>query len=217
MPLPVGTWTIFTFGSAGAKQGALTLFSSGSTPAGSLTIAGATHPLSVLWNEGAQQVTFTTATVPGSGPVPPFEVYQGWAFQPYPTTLPPVVFAGTFQLYSPTGPAAPLSEFAWYAIAAPKPKEKEKEKEKEHKDKEKEHKDKEHKEFKELEKHPVDKLPEFQFGSGGEDQPSLQMLEQRVAVLEQRLATGQSFIRPEERPRVGESAVKPPAKDKGNG
>ena len=217
MAIPVGTWTIFKFGPPAAQQGALTIFTSGSAPAGSLTIAGVTQPLSVLWDEGAQQLTFTTATVPGTGAVPPFEVYQGWAFQPYPTTVPPIVLAGTFQQYSPAAPAAPVSEFHWYAIAAHKPKEKEKEKEKEHKDKEKDHKDKEKDGAKEIEKHPPDKLPEFQFGPGGGEPTTLQMLEQRVALLEQRLATGQSFIKPEERPKVGEAATKPPGKDKGNG
>jgi hypothetical protein len=150
--------------------------------------------------------------------VAPFAVYQGWAFQPFITTLPPVVFAGTFQQYSATAPATPLGQFGWYAIAAPKPKEKEKEKEKEHKDKEKDIKDKDIKDQKDVEKHPIDKLPEFQFGggpgTGGGN--TLQMLEQRVAALEHHLASGKSFITSEERPAVGESATKSSSKGKGN-
>jgi hypothetical protein len=205
MSMPVGTWTISLLGPTAVQHGTLTL----SASAGSLTIGGATNDLSVLWDDAAQQITFTTAAVPVTAP---FAVYRGWAFQPHTATVPPIMLAGTFWLYTPGGPAAPVSKFDWYATGAPKVKEKEKEKEKEHKDKEK---DKEHKD-KEADKHPPDKLPEFQFGPGGSNPTNLQMLEQRVAQLEQKLASGQSFIKPEERPQVGEAAFKSQTKGKGD-
>jgi hypothetical protein len=202
MPIPVGTWTIFTFGPAASQQGALTILPLGSNPGGTLTIGGVSQSLSVLWDETAQQLTFTTIAIPAGGALAPFDVYQGNAFQPFPTTLPPIVLAGIFRHYTPGAGAAPISEFGWFAIGPPKPKEKEKEKEKEHKDKEKDHKDKEKDGAKEIEKHPLDKVAEFQFTSG--DSGGLQNLEQRVAALEHRTASGQSFIKPDERPAVGE-------------
>lgn len=105
-------------------------------------------------------------------------------------------------------------------------KEKDKDKEKE---KEKEFKEfKEHKEFKEfkekdqkeLEKIIKDKdkdsfeggLP----GQGGDPGPLVNQLMQRIANLENQLATGKAFIRQEERPDVGGAALrgKTPAKKK---
>jgi hypothetical protein len=213
MSFPVGTWTIFKFGPAGAQQGALSLSTgSNNVPLGTLTIGGVSQSLTIVFDDSSQQIAFTTAAAPVNSA---FEVYQGWAFQPFDATVPAALLAGTFSPYSPGGPNAALSQFAWYAVGAPKPKEhkdiKDKDKDKEQKDKDKDHKDKEHKDSaKELEK-----VAELQMGSGGSGLTALQMLEQRLTLIEHQLATGKSFIKPEERPAVGESALKSPGGDKG--
>jgi hypothetical protein len=221
MAIPVGTWTITKFGPTSVGHGTLTIMTSGSAASGNLTIGGATQPLSILWDDTSQRITFTTATAPVAAS---FEVYEGWAFQPFPAAVPPVLLAGTFRSYSPTAPASAVGEFEWYASPAPKTKEKEKEKEKE-KDKEKEHKD--HKD-KEKDKEIHDKLPEvktqgegkapeFQMGTSVTDQETIRMLEQRLTALEQKFATGTSFIKPEERPAVGEEVAKRPDQKKDGG
>jgi hypothetical protein len=214
MSFPVGTWTIFKFGPAATQQGSLSLSTGfNNVLLGTLTIGGASQALSIVFDDSSQQIAFTTAAAPVNGA---FEVYQGWAFQPFSGTVPPTFLAGTFSPYSPAGPHTPVNQFEWYAVGAPKQKEqkdiKDKEKDKDQKDKDKDHKDKEHKEqAKELER-----PPELQFGSGSSGLTGLQMLEQRVALLEHQAATGRSFIKLEERPAVGETALKSAGGGKGS-
>jgi hypothetical protein len=85
---------------------------------------------------------------------------------------------------------------------------------KDHKSEWKEHKDyKEPKEFKDVKDHKPEWKEQKEFAEGGlAGQPSdlsgrIDELAQRVARVEEGLASGRAFIRPEERPPVGEQAV----------
>ena len=96
---------------------------------------------------------------------------------------------------------------------------KEKDKEEKEKEQSKEAKDtKDHKDSKEAQKdhpdkiHPPDKLPEL-LGLATDPMALIQQLAQRMDALEQRLASGQAFIQPAERPPVGQQALR--ASDQG--
>lgn len=215
MPAPMGTWNFFTSGSA--TPGTLILStSSTSTITGTLqTAGGAALPISAVWDETSQILSFNRATAPGGASDAGFaiEVYTGTLFQGYatPNGSPspdgvPLLLAGNFGTAKVGGAVGPFTQSGWFATNTMKFKEKEGKETKDVKDVKdgKEHKDKDQKDIKEkehLEKIPADKLPEVQ--SMG------QVSSQEIASAgeEVRVANGRSFIPPEERPQVGATAT----------
>lgn len=126
-----------------------------------------------------------------------FQVYKGKAFPQVVTsssitqTIAALTLAGEFEEYPVTGT---VSHFSWFAQESQKVKEKEKEKEgKEHKDKDQKDKEKDQKD-KEGHLEQVTDVP-----------LAISQLTQRMNFLEQRVATGTAFIKPEERPAVSGS------------
>jgi hypothetical protein len=205
MPIPSGTWQI----TAGTQVGTLTFNSLTGAVTGTLL---GTTPFVGFFDETAQTLTlYANPQVTTEGAFSdvlgtPFTVYQGSLFPPFTAPTPPPakqihVLAGVS--FSVNGTNAPVYT-TWYAQnPAPVKTGKEgKDVGKDHKD----HKDKE-KEVKEtlIKESFVEKLPEVSasgatsFGLPDGDPAS-----------EPGSAIGRSFIDPEERPAVGEAAVREP-------
>lgn len=162
------------------------------------------QPIVGFFNSTAGTLFFLRVMSPD---VSTFQVYTGMVFPRVLTSPPPNLtfvstLAGSFESYPATGA---VSRSGWFAQATQHVKGKEKEKEiKEQKDKEKEAKDKD----KEVEKDVKEQLKEVETLM---DVPvAMSQLTQRVSLLEQRLAAGAAFIRPEERPPVSGSATPEP-------
>lgn len=216
MASPMGTWNFFTSGAA--TPGTLILSaSSTSTITGTLqTGGGAAEPITAVWDDAAQILSFSRATAGGTGASDAgftIEVYTGTLFQPYrtPNGLAsgegvPLLLAGNFGKGVAGGVVGPFAQSGWFATNTIKFKEKEGKETKDTKDiKDKDHKDKESKDGKEKEGHP-DKLPDLQMSDLDSGEASAMQLEAGTAP-EVRIATGRSFIPSEERPLVGGAAV----------
>jgi len=200
MPLPLGSWNI----NANGSLGTLTV-----TPDGMGGINGSVfgQPMVGFFDETARTVRFLRVMSPN---LSTFQVYTGALFQ-FSTAPNTVTFtlAGNFEQFPPSGS---VNSFSWFAQMAQKLKEKEKEAGKDNKDnkdskdrKDNNDKDKEDKEFgKDGPKEQLDLVSPMSLLDVG---TPLGQLIQRVNTLEQRLATGQAFIKPEERPPVGEQAL----------
>ena len=201
MPLPSGSWNI----NANGTVGILTVAPDGMGGFNG-TVFG--QPLVGFFDETAQTFRFLRVTSPD---LSTFQVYTGvlFRFSTAPNTI-TFTLAGTFEVFPSTGA---VSFFSWIARMAQKLKEKEKEASKDNKDSKDNKENLKDKEFdkvllkeKELEASPMS------FPDVG---TSLDQLMQRVNTLEQQLATGQSFIKPEERPPVGGQALQQPETGEG--
>ena len=141
-----------------------------------------------------------------------FQVYTGTVFPKVVSSRLPVItlvftLAGNFENYPFSGT---VSRFPWFAQATQHVKGKEKEKDKEKEKEAKEHKDKE-KEKEQKEKDVKEAKEQLKEVETSMNLPTpISQLTQRVNLLEQQLATGTAFIKPEERPPVGGSATQEP-------
>lgn len=215
MAAPTGTWNFFTSGAA--KPGSLVL-ATGTAGAMTGTLNG--NPVTAVWDEASQVLSFSEATAGGSGPNDAgftIQVYTGTLFQPYKTPNGlasgegvPLLLAGNFGTGTVGGTIGPFGQAGWFATNTIKFKEKEGKESKDVKDGKdgKEHKDKEGKDIKEKEGHP-EKLPEIQaispvsdavmaFANGQDENASADV----------RIAVGRSFIPEDERPAVGTAALR---------
>lgn len=199
MPLPVGSWSITT---DGLGEGTLTISSvdASGNVMGFITIPSS-GAIVGFFDAGAQTVSLSNVVDPAQ----PFYVFTAAMFQVSTgsvktQTTADSVLAGSYEAYPP---ATAASTGRWVASLSQKVKEKDKEeKEKEQSKDTKDVKDiKDRKEIKEggLEKPP----PEVPHLATGDPGALLQQLTLRLDAIEQRLATGQSFIGAEERPEVG--------------
>jgi hypothetical protein len=209
MPAPLGTWNINANGNTGQL-----ILSAGT--GGGVTGTAFTDPITAVWDETSQILSFSRATKDGgaTGNTFAFEVYTGTLFQPYRTSHGaitgegvPFMLAGNFGTFAlPAGPFGPTDQSGWFALNTVKFKEKEgKEGTKDVKDGKdgKDHKDKEQKDHKE--KEPAD-LQQFSQQSLPQADMAAAMTEAGTA-REVRIATGKSFIPAEERPLVGQAAL----------
>jgi hypothetical protein len=214
MPAPMGTWNFFSSGVA--TPGTLTLSTSPTgTVTGTLQTSGPALPISAVWDETAQILSFTRATAAGTGANDAgftIEVYTGTLFQPYATPNGlvsgegvPLLLAGNFGVGKAGGGIGPFNQLGWFATNTVKFKEKEG---KEHKDT-KDIKDKDHKDVKEkehvIDKVPADKLPELQAHPNIAHEAASAVDD--VASSDVRISAGRSFISEEERPAVGSSII----------
>jgi hypothetical protein len=205
MTLPIGSWNITT---DGLGSGVLSIDSVDSVGnvSGTITIP-ASGSVTGFFDAAAQTVSLSNVTDPAAA----FYVFSAALFQvtsgsQKTQTTTDSILAGTYEAYPP-GTAA--STGRWVASLNQKVKEKDKEE----KEKDKDAKDtKDHKDAKEFvpDKIHPDKLPpEFMQAAPPGDMPALlQQLTVRLDAIEQRLATGQSFISGEERPEVGDQALR---------
>lgn len=213
MAAPMGTWNFFISGAA--TPGTLILSASAT---GGITGTLDGVPVTAVWDETSQILSFSRATAGGTGKTDAgftIEVYTGTLFQAYRTPNGlvsgegvPLLLAGNFGTGKAGAVVGPFDHSGWFATNTIKFKEKEGKEGKDSKD----HKDKEHKDGKELPKekegHP-DKLPEVSQAKG----PSTQELMADEAHAngssgpEVRVATGKAFIPEEERPQVGGTAL----------
>jgi hypothetical protein len=213
MAAPMGTWNFFTSGAG--SPGSLVLSTSAS---GGITGTLNGTPIAAVWDESAQVLSFSEATAGGSSPSGAgftIQVYTGTLFQPFATPnglIPgegvPLLLAGNFGTGRIGGTIGPFNQSGWIATNTIKFKEKEGKEFKDGKDHKDKDKDKEQKDGKEKEGRP-DKLPEFQSLAPTPDgvMPSLAQTDGGTPS-EVPVATGRSFIPEEERPAVGDSALR---------
>jgi hypothetical protein len=212
MAAPMGTWKFFTSGTG--QPGSLVLSTSNT---GGITGTLNSTPITAVWDETAQVLSFSEATAGGTGPNDvgfTVQVYTGTLFQPYATPNGlvagegvPLMLAGNFGTGKIGGTIGPFNQSGWFATNTTKFKEKEGKESKDSKDHKDKDKDKEQKDGKEKEGHP-DKLPEFQAMTPGS--PGLMAAGSEMdgsTSSEVRIATGRSFIPEEERPAVGSTAL----------
>jgi hypothetical protein len=204
MSLPTGSWTVTA---DGLDPGTLTITSvdASGNLAGVLAIPNSEAVVG-FFDATAQTVTLSNVANPANE----FYVFSAALFQvtdgsskTQTTTL--SVLAGTYESYPP-GIAATTGR--WVASLSQKVKEKDKEeKEKEQAKDTKDVKDRKDTKEKEaaLEKPHPDLFP--QFPTGADPTAVLQQLTLRLDAIEQRLASGQAFIRAEERPEVGSQVL----------
>jgi hypothetical protein len=220
MAAPTGTWNFFTSG-ATSPSGTLTLSASNPTLK---TGASSPEPITVVWDETSQILSFSRATAPGGIDDTGFtiEVYTGTLFQAYATANGlvsgegvPLLLAGNFGKGTAGGAVGPFNQSGWFATSTTKLKEKEGKESKDSKDsKDKDAKDgKEHKdvakekEAKEIEKGGhVEKAHIESSPFVLADATSAMQLDGGT-LPEVPIATGKSFIPSEERPPVGGSAL----------
>lgn len=206
MTLPVGTWTITT---DTLGEGSLTITSvdASGNVTGAITVPG---NAAVIGSFDAGSQTVNLANV--ADPTQPFFVFSADLFavssgSAKTHTTVDSILAGNYEAYPP---GAPASTGRWVASITEKVKEKDKEEKetKEHKDKEKEKEGL--KEIKEkeglLEKTHLD-LPQV---STPGDTALLTQFAMRLDAIEQRLASGRTFISPQDRPTVGDQAREDP-------
>jgi len=217
MAAPTGTWNFFTSGVA--QPGSLVL-ATGSAGAITGTLNG--NPITAVWDEASQVMSFSETTAPGSGPNDAgftIQVYIGTLFPPYRTPNGlvsgegvPLLLAGNFGKATAGGTVGPFDQSGWFATNTIKFKEKEGKEGKEGKDGKdgKDHKDKDGKDGKDKEAHPGEKLPELQAQALASASPAMMAFangSDPSAPAEMRIATGRSFISEDERPAVGTSAL----------
>jgi hypothetical protein len=212
MTAPMGTWNFFTSGAGQPESLVLSTSTSGGITG---TLNGT--PITAVWDETAQVLSFSQATTGGSGPNDlgfTIQVYSGTLFQPYATKNGlvagegvPLLLAGNFGTGKIGGTIGPFNQSGWIATNTTKFKEKEGKESKDSKD----HKDKDHKDGKEKEGRPDKLLPEqlqaFAPVPGEVMAAAAQMDESTLS--EVPIATGRSFIPQEERPAVGSAALQP--------
>lgn len=200
MSLSVGSWNINTDVKG---SGTLTIDSVDSSGNVSGSITGPASPASGaivgFFNAGAQTVSLSNVT----DATQPFIVFSANLFQVVSGstkthTTTDSVLAGNYEEYPPGGTVA---TGRWVASMSQKVKEKDKE------EKEKEL-SKEAKDSKDTKEHIHDKLPPENLPQvAGDPTPQMQQLATRLNAIEQRLASGQSFIGAEERPPVGDQTI----------
>jgi hypothetical protein len=204
MAAPLGTWNMNANGTAGSLI--LSMGISGSLT-GTLSLGGGpADPITAVWDETSQILSFSRATQGAPAPFA-FEVYIGTLFQAYKTPNglvagegAPLMLAGNFGTATAGGPVGPFAQFGWFATSSVKFKEKEGKEGKDVKD----HKDgKEVKDKEGIEKIPRDlpQLPQFQGLS------AVGMQAQADPASEVQFATGESFVSADERPEVGAAAL----------
>ena len=205
MPLPTGSWNITADGlgsgvltvdsvdASGNVSGSITIPASG-TVVGCFDSTSQTIHLSNVTSVTTEFYVFTGAL---------FQVTSGSSKNQITTDS---VLAGTYETYPP-GVAA-VTAGRWVAAIDQKVKEKDKEE----KEKEQSKDLKDIKERKEIhpDKLPPDKIPPevLPAAAPGDMGALLQQLTMRLDAIEQRLATGQSFIGAEERPAVGDQTLR---------
>jgi hypothetical protein len=178
------------------------------------------NPVTAVWDEASQVLSFSEATAGGSGPNDTgftIQVYTGTLFPPYKTPNGlasgegvPLLLAGNFGTGTAGGTIGPFAQAGWFATNTIKFKEKEGKEGKDVKDgKEgKDHKDKESKDGKEKEGHP-DKLPELQAVAPVSDaMMAFANGQDGNGAAEVRISAGRSFIPEDERPAVGAAALR---------
>jgi len=213
MAAPMGTWNFFTSGVAQPGSLVLSISSTGGITG---TLNGT--PLTAVWDETSQVLTFSQATAGGSGPNDvgfTIQVYTGTLFQPYATPNGlvagegvPLMLAGNFGTGKAGGTVGPFNQSGWFATNTTKFKEKEGKESKDSKDHKDKDKDKEQKDGKEKEGRP-DKLPEFQAMAPVSDEVMAAAMQIDGSTLPAvQIATGRSFIPEEERPVVGSAALR---------
>jgi hypothetical protein len=213
MTAPMGTWNFFTSGNAQPGSLVLSLSSTGGITG---TLNG--KPITAVWDDASQILTFSEATVGGSGANDTgftIQVYTGTLFQPYATPNGlvagegvPLLLAGNFGTGTAGSTIGPFNQSGWFATNTTKFKEKEGKESKDSKDHKDKDKDKEQKDGKEKEGRP-DKLPEFQaMALMSNEVMDAAMQIDGSTLPEVRIATGRSFISEEERPIVGSAALK---------
>jgi hypothetical protein len=209
----MGTWNFFTSGAAQPGSLVLSVSSSGGITG---TLNGT--PITAIWDETAQVLSFSEATAGGGANDVGFtiQVYTGTLFQPYATPNGlvtgegvPLLLAGNFGTATVGGAIGPFNQSGWIATNTTKFKEKEGKESKDVKDAKdgKEHKDKEQKDGKEKEGH-LETLPQFQALAPVSDEVmggAAQM--DGGAPSEVPIATGRSFIPEDERPAVGSAVL----------
>jgi hypothetical protein len=205
----MGTWNFFTSGAATPGSLVLSVSSTGGITG---TLNGT--PITAVWDETAQVLSFSEATAGGGANDVGFtiQVYTGTLFQPYATPNGlvsgegvPLLLAGNFGTATVGGAIGPFNQSGWIATNTTKFKEKEGKESKDVKDAKdgKEHKDKEQKDGKEKEGHP-EKLPDLQSFAPVSDEMNASAVQMdRGTPSEVPIATGRSFIPEEERPVVG--------------
>jgi hypothetical protein len=212
----MGTWNFFTSGAG--SPGSLVL-STGS--AGGITGTLNGTPITVVWDETSQVLSFSEATAGGTGANDTgfaIRVYTGTLFQPYRTPNGlvsgegvPLILAGNFGTGTVGGTVGPFNQSGWFATNTTKFKEKEGKETKDVKDGKdgKEHKDSVKENVKEKEIHKeglIEKLPEVQ-AMLPDSTGAMATAMEGGAPSEVRIATGRSFIPVEERPAVGGGAL----------
>jgi hypothetical protein len=216
MAAPMGTWNFFTSGAAPPGSLVLSVSSTGGITG---TLNGT--PITAVWDETAQVLSFSQATVGGGANDVGFtiQVYTGTLFQPYATPNGlvtgegvPLLLAGNFGTAKVGAAIGPFNQSGWIATNTTKFKEKEGKESKDVKD----FKDgKEgHKDGKELKDthpdriHPPDKLPELHALAPVSDEVIASAVQTDGSTpSEVPIATGRSFIPEEERPEVGSAAL----------
>jgi hypothetical protein len=205
MPLPVGSWNIST---DTLGPGTLTLASVDATGnvAGSITTGQISGAIVGFFDATSQTANLSNV----ANPAQTFVVFSAPLFQVSSSsktqTTTDSILAGTYEVYPPPGVAA--STGRW--VAALNQKVKEKDKEEKEKEVSKDSKDiKDHKESTHDKIQTEKQLPDLpQVSTAGDVAGTLQTLTLRLDALEQRLATGQAFIAAEERPEVGDQALR---------
>jgi hypothetical protein len=205
MSLPTGSWNITADGlgsgvltidsvdASGNVSGSITIPATG-TVVGCFDSTSQTIHLSNVTNATTEFYVLTGAL---------FQVTSGSSKNQITTDS---VLAGTYKTYPP-GVAA-VTAGRW--VAAMDQKVKEKDKEEKEKEQAKDIKDvKDHKDI-HPDKLPPDKIPPevLPTAAPGDMGALLQQLSMRLDAMEQRLATGQSFIGAEERPAVGDQTLR---------
>ena len=210
MAAPMGTWNINANGTTGTL---ILSVASGGGITGTLSLGGSpAEPVTAVWDETSQTLNLSQATQ-GAPAAFAFAVYIGTLFQPYDTPNGlvagegvPLMLAGNFGTATVGGAIGPFNNLGWFATSKVKFKEKEGKESKDVKDHKdgKEHKDKEQVDKPHPEKFPPDIHPPQAFAP--EDHISAMQM-QGDASSEVRIATGKSFVPPEERPQVGAVAL----------
>jgi hypothetical protein len=213
MAAPTGTWNFFK---SGAAQPASLVLATAATGAITGTLNG--NPITAVWDEASQVLSFSEATAGGSGANDAgftINVYSGTLFPPYKTPNGlvsgegvPLLLAGNFGTGTAGATVGPFNTSGWFATNTVKFKEKEGKESKEHKDGKdgKDGKDKEQKDGKEKEGH-LDQLLPLQAAAPVSDAVMASMNADENAPAEVRFATGRSFIPEDERPAVGTAAL----------
>jgi len=214
MAAPMGTFNFFTSGAA--TPGTLML-SASSIPGG---ITGTLNgvPITAVWDETSQILSFSRATAGGTGPSDAgftIEVYTGTLFQPYKTPNGlvsgegvPLTLAGNFGTGKAGGTVGPFTTAGWFATNTIKFKEKEGKETKDAKDIAKDHKDGKEKDGKDhKDKEPADFPPILAMTPASHEAMAAAMQTGASGSPQIPIATGQSFIPEEERPQVGGAAL----------
>jgi hypothetical protein len=197
MSLPVGSWNISTDGLGSGTLSIDSVDSSGNV-SGSITVP-AGGAIVGYFDAGAQTVSLSNVT----NPTQAFIVFSANLFQVVSGsakthTTGDYVLAGAYESYPP---GSPVSTGRWVASVSQKIKEKDKE------EKEKEQ-SKEAKDSKDAKEHVHDKVhPDVLPQVAANPATQVQQLAARLNAVEQRLATGQSFIGAQERPSVGDQTI----------